>query len=263
MSTLGITNDLRDVNLLTFRPTPERPINLAILSEVKLEFYKVKEDTKKMRDYIGKEVPSLVLHFQSPASKNPLDKVHHYIHRFFMVEQTNNDKERIEYTKMFQALKHIYSTFAQFPEAGIEVNDARVKSVKQTDGTIVSEPIQASPEAMIDMFTKFFTKVVALFNTGRDGKPVYQDDKGTFIPVWLKLVISYGGDKLVLPDFPGEGYIERAIMTANGFAPTSLELAIIKGEKESVVKQARTRQIVVPGSNAGSAGADDLPPALM
>lgn len=62
-------------------------------------------------------------------------------------------------------------------------------------------------------FCEFFVKA---FNVGKEGKPVFLDEKGEPIVVWMKLLAHYGDRKyLCTPGFVGQGYVERVINGKN------------------------------------------------
>ena len=79
-------------------------------------------------------------------------------------------------------------------------------------------------------FCEFFVKA---FNVGKEGKPVFLDEKGEPIVVWMKLLAHYGDRKyLCTPGFVGQGYVERVI---NGKKPS---IEILPSETVELSKDA-------------------------
>ena len=95
-------------------------------------------------------------------------------------------------------------------------------------------------------FCEFFVKA---FNVGKDGKPVFLDEKGEPIVVWMKLLAHYGDRKyLCTPGFVGQGYVERVI---NGKKPS---IEILPGETVELSKDVdKDEKPAGPAAEAGVA----------
>jgi hypothetical protein len=119
------------------------------------------------------------------------DTKRQHIERFTSFNPTKKDKKDITaFTRFAVKIKHIYEQYMTFPKTGINTT---------SDGRKV--------RTVDDMFDA----VNFAFNTGREGQPIFLNEKKEFIECWLKLV--YNGNYLQLPYTitAQSGFIERVI----------------------------------------------------
>ncbi len=95
----------------------------------------------------------------------------------------------------------------------------------------------------------FFAKVANSFNTNRNGKPIYQNDKAQPMPVWLKLV--YVGNYVKFPSFGNfiDLYVEGK--------PTNL-----RSNKGDVFTPPSANKPNVPPTGGAGGAAPSMPPGF-
>lgn len=171
----GVSADLKSKNLTPFNPG----ISKAVLVEVKKE--EVGKDSEKY----------LVLSF----TFKDLEGNRTYKHSEFVVKSTETDRDK-KVNGLNVRLKHIYETFAPFPQEGLGVGAAS--------------------------WDDFFDKVATSFNTGNSGKPIfYREVEDKKVPIHIFIKIAYQGkkEKLGFPLSPN--FIER-VVDANQQAPKTI-----------------------------------------
>lgn len=120
-----------------------------------------------------------------------------YRHSEFAVNDTDPDKHKVKVNGLNVRIKHIYEAFTTFPITGIGVGASS--------------------------WDDYFTKIALAFNTGNNGKPIYQrlvEEKTVNIGVWLKVIYDKK-DNLGFPLSPM--FIER-ITADNQAEPKTLSI---------------------------------------
>ena len=161
---LGIGSDVKSSNLVPFQPSAEAPITLGFLFEVKPEIRKMKE-TQKERDV-------LTFHFIDEKNRR------HHFHTEWDLD--NGDKDfKVKLDGLNRRIKHLYETFAVFPEAGIG------KGAKT--------------------FKELFAAIATAFNNNGAGVPIYSK-----IPIWIKVTYNLKGGAKSTLGFPlSPNFVER------------------------------------------------------
>lgn len=156
-------------------------------------------------EYAGISVPTLVFKYKEETVPGD-DADRFYSDSFRIVTTRKSDGTAID-MKTFSSIlmdtyrhcRHrldVYKDCANFKEPGFPA------------------PIDmnASIDDRISQWKKFCEFFVNAFNKGNEDKPVYKNDKGEDIIVWIKLVAKYPENKyLAVPTFVGEGYVERYV----------------------------------------------------
>jgi hypothetical protein len=131
------------------------------------------------------------------------------------------------YENMYANLMHNHNAFKK------SVNYKPILSLPDIEENAVPELRAKQTKAFFEAFAKAFN--------GENGKAIYLDEKGSPIPVWLKLVTGYrDSTRYETPTFVGQGYTEVAIMTDKGWKKPTVELKpkesidlIAKGSKKA------------------------------
>lgn len=109
------------------------------------------------------------------------------------------------YTQMNDNLMHIHNCYKKAP------NYKPITSIPDIDET-------ATAEARVKQFKAYFDSFAEAFNgKGKDAKPIFVDEKGKSIPVWLKLLAGYKDpSRHETPSFVKQGFTEIAIKLKDG-----------------------------------------------
>ena len=172
------------------------------------EVPKFKDDgSESMFEYAGHTLPSLKFVFKNHLRKEDKDRAE----RFFtyvesVIISKKNDGTPMDtkvltnlYEQMWDRLKHIHDAYSN------EENYKPFGELPEIDET-------ADVDVRVTQFTKFFKTVADAFNKGKGGKAIFTDKEGNGLPVAIKLLANYPSGKwLTIPNFVGEGFIERFI----------------------------------------------------
>lgn len=160
-------------------------------------------------EYAGIPVPTIVFRYkEEPVPGDEVDRF--YTDSFRIVTTRKTDGTQVDVktftsivTEAYRNCRHRLDAYIGCPNF---VEPGFPQPIDMNAG--INERI-----AQWRAFCEFFVKA---FNAGKDGKPVFLDEKGEPIVVWMKLLAHYGDRKyLCTPGFVGQGYIERVINGKN------------------------------------------------
>lgn len=166
----AVKADLQTSNLKPFKVSKDKPFNIAYLVGVS-------------EALTEKEKPMLKFHFVDQDSEQE------HIHYEFEIE---GDSGKLSAEKKQQAqdfhIAHLYNAFMG--------DGAHAKAGK--NGSPIGTPFEGKEDGKLYQMTEFefadfFKEVVAAFETGKNGNPVYKTEKGEVIPAWIKLVYDDRG----------------------------------------------------------------------
>ncbi|MBD5584375.1 MAG: hypothetical protein HDQ88_04785 [Clostridia bacterium] len=154
-------------------------------------------------EYAGIPVPTLVFRYkEAHTAEDEVDR--YYSDSYRIVTTKKSDGSAVD-AKTFSSIlmetyRHCrhrldaYKGCANFEEPGFP---------KPID-------MNATINDRIEAWRSFCQFFVNAFNKGKEGKPVFINEDGSDILVWMKLIAHYPDRKyLSVPGFVGEGYVER------------------------------------------------------
>lgn len=198
---------------------PQNGLFIAHLESVQVGTAKIGESTTGMPSFNGCEIPRITLTFvsnEAEASKR------HYISLSWTAQESNantipNGKESWKIDGIFDYMKHILDVFCFKGQAIPEEIEEKL-TLPFDDTNEDGEYVPVDVETVIAGWTTLFQNFATILTEGKNGKPVYLDNDGNFIPLWIKLLrcqkvgkqwrtIANNGE-LSFPTFVGEGVIE-------------------------------------------------------
>lgn len=243
---------------LKFKPSNYDDLNglvLGTLQKVEVELEespKIKDDgSENPYQFAGMKVPTLKFIFKNhlrPEDKDRADRFFTHAEKNIVSVKNNGEKiapRKLEslYDSMWSRIKHIHDAFENTP------NYKPFESLPEIDPA-------APDDKLNEQFINFFQTVADAFNKGKDGKPIFVDDKGVNIVCYMKLVADYNTRKyLAFPTYVGEGFIERYKV---GVPPT-IELKPSETQKLSSSEESSKER----GTSGSAAGTDDIPKEIL
>lgn len=256
----GINNDLKDVTLKKFdeRTDANRAnfLFLGHLENVEVKWATLKDDVKGMPSFASMSIPYLSFTFAS-NHKNKADRkymIHRVLPAESNVETIPGAKSSWKVDNIFKFMKHIYNVFVL---KGRELTDQEVDALtlpfEDFDEEMQYVPVDV--EEVINGYKIVFENYVNFLNN--DGKPVYKDSKGEYIPIWMKLLrfVKVGGKwnavvgnkssfgDLGFANFIGDGVIEL-------YKENQVPSLTINPNKESIIYQ-KSAEPVAKQPNVG------------
>lgn len=226
----GINNETRSVTRLKFHEKDAATNGLFVghLDSVSVE-WSVNADAKA---FTGLKVPRLVFRFSSNHSKVAECR---WVDKTIFPVESNVDtieggKDEWQVTNVFAWIKHILDVFYF---KGREMTDDEIDALQLTFDDVIEdengnlEYNAVDPEEVLNGYRHVFDNVAAMLNgtfnlkDGEIAKPVYKDENGKFITIWMKLLratrnrkgdwtnVERSGD-LSFTAFVGQGAIEIA-----------------------------------------------------
>lgn len=201
-------------------------------------------------EYAGYTIPKLVLSFkQEPTTDDPADR--RYVEYLSPIAHRKNDGTEVEkktiiefYQTEFKFLRHIANAFVGLAN----YNAVKIPGVNINTGIL---------QKRIDSITQYYNAWAELFK-GKDSKGFSN------VRIWIKLIASPEGNRLILPRYVAEGFIERWIQ---GRKP-SIELRVsetttltrkAKGEKSNSKTSSKTTEGPAASNTPGySSEVDDI-----
>lgn len=165
------------------------------LASVEVTWATLSEETKGLQSFAGKKVPRLVLRFES--NHKELDERRHYTHSFLPVESNvdtiPNGNKSWQVDNIFTWMQNILDVYYL---KGRKLTDAEDEALALTfeDFDDNNNYIPVEADDVIKGYQIVFENFAAMMNgtfTTEDkeatGKPCYLTDKGTIIPIYMKL----------------------------------------------------------------------------
>lgn len=217
----GINNETRGTTRLKFDTCHARPNGLFIghIDSIEVKDIQIGEETSGLQSFAGLTVPRLTINFASneeDANKRKYTQI-----RFLAVESNvetiPGGKSEWKVTQIFDYLKHFYNVFVL---KGREMTDEEIAALTLDleDYDENGEYVPVAAETVVAAWRSLFENFVNLMNTGKNGTPVYLDNNGKPITIWMKLIRFVKNGKnvwkpiangeLSFPTFVGEGVIE-------------------------------------------------------
>lgn len=183
-------------------------INLCILTKVSVKMMTpAAEDQNGVPstyEYAGIEIPTLVFEFkQIRPEGDDTERVSIYTEKPCVINKKDGgviaDKDiKMILDQMFDRILHIHNSLKK---------NVNYKEMKNSEVPELKETV-AVPERLAS-YTAFFQYIADSFNIGKNNLPIYKDEKGKPVLLWLKLIANYpDGKYLTLPTFVGKGFIE-------------------------------------------------------
>lgn len=275
----GITNDLRAVTRKKFdeRVDCNRSnfLFLAHLDEITVDWATLKDDVKGLPSFAGLSIPYLTFTFASNHAN--INERKYYTHRILPAE---SNVETIpgadgawKVDNIFRFMKHIYDVYVlKGRELTDKEEDMLTLPFEDFDEEMQYVPVEA--EEVINGYKVVFENFVKLLNN--NGKPVYKNDKGGILPIWIKLLRftkrngtwnAVVGGKSTFGDLGISNFINDGIIEL--YKENSAPSLRVDPNKESIIYQksaekAKTPTIgmpgigVVPGTQMPGAGMDPV-----
>lgn len=192
----GISNETRSTSRLKFHENDANPTNGLFLGELancEVRWVTIGEDAKGMTSFRGIAIPKLVFTFTSPHTAAN-DK--RYVTHELSTVESNADtipggKSEWQINIAFGFIKHIIDVFyLKGKPMSEEMEDALALDVEDYEedeyGNMCYVPVDA--EDIAKAWGVLFESAANIINTGKAGKPIYKDDKGNTIKIWMKLL---------------------------------------------------------------------------
>lgn len=252
----GITNELRAVTRKKFdeRTDCNRSnfLFLGHLDEVAIEWATLKDDVQGLPSFAGLSIPYLTFTFAS-NHENINDRKYH-THRILPVESNVETipgaKSAWKVDNIFKFMKHIYDVFVlKGRELSIEEEDMLTLPFEDFDENMQYIPVDA--EEVINGYKIVFENFVKLLNN--NGKPVYKNDKGGILRIWMKLLrftkrdgVWYPviGGKSTFGDLGISNFINDGIIEL--YKENSVPSLKVDPNKESIIYQKSAEKAKAP-----------------
>lgn len=208
-------------------------------------------------EFAGKTIPELKLTFENYKIAG-IDEVDREFVKTYSPITWDNDAD----DKKQENIKGVYDGMNVQLIHLVQYFTSIIKNPAKPIVPIVNP--SAPTDIRLEAFKKYFTGFANWFNTGRSGKPVYQDGNGKPIVLIIKLVAvtksGNGGKQYKVLDFPrfvGEGFIEvfKSIKQIPG-------IKIKPGESVKLEKVVLGAQNNVGTADQSIVNADDLSPEV-
>lgn len=191
---------------------------LGHIDEVTVKMVKIGEDTSGMPSFNGLEVPRLSIVFAS-NEPNPTDRK--YATLSFMAQESNAEttlggEKEWKILQIFDYLKHILNVFVLKGRELTEEEEV-IYGLNLEDFDDEGNYVPVDSEEVIKAWTELFNNIATVLNTGRDGRPMFQDKAGKPIVIYGKLLRCIKTKKgwqnvtngdLAFPAFVQEGVFE-------------------------------------------------------
>lgn len=165
------------------------------LASIEVAKSTIREDAKGLQSFAGKEIPRLIIRFESNHSE--ADERRHYTQTFNPVESNVDTipggKDAWQVDNVFTWMQNILDLFYL---NGRKLNDEEADALTLTfeDYDENNNYIPVEADDVIKGYTVVFENFAAMMNgtfgtkeQEATGKPCYLTDKGTIIPLWMKL----------------------------------------------------------------------------
>lgn len=217
----GINNETRGTTRLKFDTCHARPNGLFIahIDSIEVKEVQIGEETSGLQSFAGLSVPRLVINFSS--NEEDVNKRKYIQLRFLAVESNvetiPGGKSEWKVQQIFDYLKHFYNVFVL---RGREMTEDEINALALDleDVDENGEYVPVAAETVVAAWKSLFENFANLMNTGKNGSPVYFDNNGKPIAIWMKLIRFVKNGKnvwkpiangeLAFPTFVGEGVIE-------------------------------------------------------
>lgn len=259
---MKLNNDVKGTSLKRFNiDTTNGGIVKGILESVKVDTVDFGTDVK-IESFRGKSVPRIAFVFKSVGDPQGV-KPSYYIHSYTAVEHTPdnvlNNSWRTQCIASY--IKHFHEVLTERDLTDEEMKLANFDLVEVDENNSF---VEHDADTVIAAWQKFFNGVAVIFNgAGKNPKPIYKNDKGEYITLNIKLILSTAkgavnnGDP-GMPLFPGQGTIEKYVPTVK----TGLKVEIAKGESIIPIAPVK-RPAGIPGATPGAnVTSDDVPDYL-
>lgn len=271
----GVNNETHAVSQLKFHEKDAAPNSLFIghLEDVSVQ-WSVNADGKT---FTGMKIPRLTFTFAS-NHKNKSER--RYVYQSLFPQESNldtipNGNESWRVDNVLNWIKHVLDVFyLKGREMTEEEEDAL--SLPFVDFDDNGDYVEVPVEDVVAGYTTLFTNAAAILNgqwnlpDGEEAHPCYKDEKGNYIPVWMKLLRykkrnnewkanGQNGD-LAFDPFIGSGAIEL-LLKKNGQILPPVRLRVDLSKESITPKEVKkTPDVGVPGVPAdGGVVVDGMP----
>uniref|UniRef100_A0AAU8MKF5 Capsid protein n=1 Tax=Geladintestivirus 1 TaxID=3233133 RepID=A0AAU8MKF5_9CAUD len=162
------------------------------LDKIEVRYSTIAEDTKGLQSFAGKVIPRLVLRFTSNHKEENQRRV--YTQSFIPVESNIDTipggSKAWQVDNIFTWMRNILDLYIlNGRELTEEENDALTLSFEDIDDNNMYVPVEVDDviDGYKDLFENFAAMMNGQFGKNPTGKPVYFTEKGTIIPLWMKL----------------------------------------------------------------------------
>lgn len=211
----------RGTQRLKFNHTDAKPNGLFVahLESVDVNMIKIGEETTGMPSFNGLEIPRLRFLF---TSNEPEEAKRKYVTLSFTPAESNAEtipggKSEWKVTNILDWVQHLFKVFVLKGREFTE-DEVNALSLDYVDFDEYGQYVPVDPETVVAAWTKMFTNIAEIFNTGKDGKPYYKTATNAILPVWIKLIrynktnkngwTPIANGELAFPTFVGEGCVE-------------------------------------------------------
>ena len=271
----GVSNETHAVSQLKFHEKDAASNNLFIghLEDVSVQW----SQNADGKAFTGMKIPRLTFVFAS-NHKNKAER--RYVYQSLFPQESNVDtipdgKDAWKVDNVLNWIKHILDVFyLKGREMTEEEEDALTLPFADYDDN--GEYVEVPVEDVIAGYTALFTNTASILNgqwnlaDGEEAHPCYKDEKGAFIPIWMKLLRykkvknewranGQNGD-LAFDPFIGAGAIELAFKK-NGQLIPPVRLRVDLSKESITPKEVRKAPNAgIPGVPAdGGVVADGIP----
>lgn len=208
-----------------------------VLTETEVGTVK-KDGTPSTWEYAGTKLPYLVFNFKSyrvPGNQETdVDRIFTFSEK--VIGSIKNDGSPMEdkslkglYESMWFRIKHLLDIYTKESRVDISANE----NLKKALAIISTETVIKgnNKQVRIDAFKNLFQVVATIFNTGKDGSPIYMRAANVPMVTFIKLLPDYYSHKFfTFPTFVGDGFIEIARTNSKGELVSSPSIEIKAGE---------------------------------
>lgn len=192
----GINNDVRTTTRLKFHERDANPkfmLFLGHLESVEVQWITVGAETTGLPSFTGEAIPKLNFTF---ASNHPNEADKRYSYHTLTAVESNVDtieggSQEWKVTNNFAFIKHIIEVFLlkgkPMSEEMMDMLELPFEDYTFNENNEV-EYIEVPVEEVINGWKILFENAAKIINEGLKGKPIFKDEKGKFIPIWMKLL---------------------------------------------------------------------------